>query len=101
MKTEQQLIDDVLDCANRVAGTSLCMLPDEDITLEAFHFDSLGLFAFILELEHTCGIEFDDALINHERLRSIRSVAALVASRFDRGQQGSSTLQGADGVHHV
>ena len=48
MKTEQELVNDVLSCANRVAGTSMCIPPEEDITLEAFHFDSLGLFAFIL-----------------------------------------------------
>jgi len=101
MKTEQELVDDVLSCANKVAGTSKCMPPEEDITLEAFHFDSLGLFAFILELEQTCGIEFDDAFINHERLRSIRSVAALVASRFDRDQPSSRGLRDANDAHHV
>ena len=101
MKTEQELVNDVLSCANRVAGTSMCIPPEEDITLEAFHFDSLGLFAFILELEQTCGIEFDDAFINHERLRSIRSVAALVASRFDPDQAGSTTRQDTDSLPHV
>ena len=100
MKTEQELINDVLGCANRIAGTSMCMPPEEDISLEAFHFDSLGLFAFILELEQTCDIEFDDAFINHERLRTIRSVAALVASRFGRHQPGSRRLRDADDVHH-
>jgi len=101
MTTEQELVNNVLDCANRVAGTSVCMPPDGDVAFENFHFDSLGLFAFILELEHSCGIEFDDAFINHERLGSIRSVAALVASRFDRGQAGSTTRQDADSLPHV
>jgi acyl carrier protein len=80
MKTEQELSLDVLACANKVARTSLSMPPDGDLSLEAFNFDSLSLFAFILELEQTCGIEFDDALLNHERLRSVRSAAALIAS---------------------
>ena len=101
MTTEQELVNNVLDCANRVAGTSVCMPPDGDVAFENFHFDSLGLFAFILELEHSCGIEFDDAFINHERLGSIRSVAALVASRFDRDQPSSRGLRDANDAHHV
>jgi hypothetical protein len=80
MKTEHELTLDVLACANRIARTSLSMPPGEDLPMEAFNFDSLSLFAFILELEQTCGIEFDDALLNHERLRSIRSAVALIAS---------------------
>ena len=51
--------------------------------LEAFGFDSLSLFAFILELERTCGLKFDDTLLNHQQLRSVRSVAALIASRAE------------------
>jgi len=80
VKTEQELIQDVLTCANKVAGTSLSMTPDGDLPLEAFNFDSLGLFAFLLELEQKCGIAIDDALLNHERIRSVRSAAALIAS---------------------
>jgi acyl carrier protein len=80
MKTEQELIKDVLDCANRVAETSLCMPPEGDIDFKAFQFDSLSLFAFLLELERTCGINFDDALANHENFRSVRSAAAFIAS---------------------
>jgi acyl carrier protein len=80
MKTEQELVQDVLACANKVAGTSLSVTLDGDLPLEAFNFDSLGLFAFILELEQKCGIAFDDALLNHERLRSVRSAAALIVS---------------------
>ena len=80
MKMEQDLVHDVLACANKVAGTSLSVPPDGDLPLEAFNFDSLTLFAFILELEQRCGIEFADALLNHERLRSVRSAAALIAA---------------------
>src|SRR5262249_2709183 len=79
MKTDKELIDKVLCCANKVAGTSLSLPPDGDLAIETFHFDSLSLFAFILELEETCGIKFDDVFINYERLRSIRAAAALVA----------------------
>ena len=78
---EGQLVDEVLGCANKVAGTALSLPPGGDIALEAFAFDSLSLFAFILELERACGIQLDDAILNHEHLRSVRSTAALVASR--------------------
>jgi hypothetical protein len=78
MKTHEELVSIVLDCANRVAGTSLRMPLEGDIPLEAFGFDSLSLLAFILELERTCGIAFDDALLDYERLHSIRSTTALI-----------------------
>jgi acyl carrier protein len=94
MKTDQELIEKVLSCANKVAGTSLSLPPDGDLAIETFQFDSLSLFAFILELEETCGIKFDDVFINHERLRSIRSVAALVASCVvSSGPPGARGLQ--------
>ena len=84
MKTHEDLLSTVLDCANRVAGTSLQMPSDGDIPLEAFEFDSLSLLAFILELERACGIAFDDALLDYERLRSIRSTTALITLHRDR-----------------
>jgi hypothetical protein len=81
METRDELMNRVLECANRVAGTSLSLAPSGDIPLENFRFDSLSLFAFILELERTCGIKFDEALLNQEQMRSIRSAAALIESR--------------------
>jgi hypothetical protein len=42
--------------------------------------ERLGFFAFVLDLERSCGIKFDDTLLNHEHLRSIRSAAALMNS---------------------
>ena len=36
MRTEKELVKDVLECANKVARTSLSMLPDGDLALEAF-----------------------------------------------------------------
>ena len=83
MKTEGELLSTVLDCANRIAGTSLRMPMDGDIPLEAFEFDSLSLLAFILELERACGIAFDDGLLDYERLHSIRSTAALITLHCD------------------
>lgn len=80
-ETRDQLVNRVLECANRAAGTSFSLPPGGDFPLEAFHFDSLSLFAFILELERTCGIKFDETLLNHEQVRSIRSTAALIESR--------------------
>jgi hypothetical protein len=71
-------VDLVLDCANRVAGTALHLPPGGDLPLEAFEFDSLSAFAFVLELERLCGLAFDERLLNLEELHSIRSVAALV-----------------------
>jgi acyl carrier protein len=78
MKTQEELLSAVLDCANRIAGTSFRMPMDGDIPLEAFGFDSLSLMAFILELERACGIAFDDALLDYERLHSIRSTTTLI-----------------------
>jgi len=81
MDAQETLVKKVLDCANRIAHTSLHLQPDGDISLQAFGFDSLSLFAFILELERTVGMEFDEALLHHEDLSSIRSTAALIAAR--------------------
>ena len=75
------LLGQVLDCANRAAGTSLSLPSDGDVPLEAFAFDSLSLFGFLLELERVCGMKFDDALLANEQLRSIRSTAALIRNR--------------------
>jgi acyl carrier protein len=77
----QELTRRVLECANKVAGTSLSMPPDGDIPLEAFQLDSLSLFAFMVELESSCGLDFDDALSNYEQLRSVRSTAEFIKSR--------------------
>jgi hypothetical protein len=86
METRDELASRVLECANRVAGTSLALPPGGDVPLEAFHFDSLSLFACILELEGTCGIKFDETLLNHEQVRSIRSTAALIASSIPQAE---------------
>lgn len=85
-----RLAEEVLGCANRVAGTALSLPAGGDIALEAFAFDSLSLFAFILELERACGIQLDDAILNHDHLLSVRSTAALVASR----RSGAMPLEG-------
>lgn len=75
------LVNRIMACANRVAGTSLVLPPDGDLPLDAFRFDSLSLFAFLLELERECGIKFDEMLLDHEKLRSIRMTTALIESR--------------------
>lgn len=82
MSTEiqQELVDRILACANGVAGMSLPMPPDGDVLLEAFEFDSLSLFAFILELERATGVQFDEVFLHHEHLHSVRSTAAVIAS---------------------
>jgi acyl carrier protein len=74
-----RLVYRVLWCANRVAGTELRMPDDGDLALDAFGFDSLSAFAFVLELEETCGLAFDEALLEPGRLGSVRSVAVLIA----------------------
>jgi len=79
------LANRITACANRVAGTSLVLPPDGDLPLEAFRFDSLSLFAFLLELERECGVKFDEMVVDHEQLRSIRLTAAMIKSR--RGSQ--------------
>jgi hypothetical protein len=81
MGTGDELVDRVLDCANRVSGNALALPSDGDLPLAAFGFDSLSAFAFILELESTCGLEFDEALLDPEGQLGIRSVAAMIASR--------------------
>jgi phosphopantetheine binding protein len=86
-----ELVSRVLECANRVAGTSLSLPQRGDVPLEAFEFDSLSLFAFILELERTCGIKFDETLLNHEGLASVRSTAALIEARVPLATGNSQT----------
>jgi acyl carrier protein len=78
---DDELVNKVLLCANRAAGTSLCLPSDGDVPLEAFEFDSLSLFSFLLELERVCGMKFDEALLGDEQLHSIRSTAALIRDR--------------------
>jgi acyl carrier protein len=89
MKTDN-LTALVLDSANRVAGTNLSLPPDGDLPVEAFGFDSLSFFAFILDLERSCGIKFDDTLLNQEHLHSIRSAAALMQSLHAASETGNS-----------
>lgn len=74
----------VLDSANKVAGTAFTLAQGEDIALEAFHFDSLTLVAFMMELETACAIEFDETLTHQEHLRTIRSTAEFIESREPR-----------------
>jgi len=72
------LVDRVLDCANRTAGTTFSLPPGDDLSLSEFDFDSLSAFAFIIELESQFGLAFDEGNLDIEELHSIRSVAALV-----------------------
>jgi len=72
------LVGRVLECANRVAGTTLSLPPGGDLPLKAFGFDSLTSFAFILELENLLGLVFDENNLDVEELHSIRSAAAVV-----------------------
>jgi acyl carrier protein len=89
METVQE---EVLACANRVAGTSLVLSSDGDLSIDAFAFDSLTLFAFMLELESTFGVSFDHLLREPQQALTIRSLAALIESaRLHREQQGLST----------
>jgi len=72
------LVDRVLECANRVAGTMFWLPPGGDLPLKEFGFDSLSAFAFVLELESQFGLAFDESNLDIEELHSIRSVAAVV-----------------------
>lgn len=74
----EDLVNRVLQCANRAAGTSLSLPPGGDLPLSAFELDSLSLFAFLLELERKCGMKFDERILTHDQFRSIRSAAALI-----------------------
>ena len=78
---ESELISRVLACANKAAGTTLTLASAEDLPLQAFRLDSLSLFAFMVEVENTCGIDFDEVLQNPDHLRTIRSTAAFIAAR--------------------
>jgi hypothetical protein len=80
MVIHAELAERVLGCANRIANKSLTLPPDGDLLLADFGFDSLSLFAYILELERTCGITFDNVLLNQEQLGSILATAALIAA---------------------
>ena len=82
-----ELVDRVLDCANRVAGTRLSLQDSGDVALDAFGFDSLSAFAFMIELEETCGLAFDETLLEPGRLQTIRSVAALIARPAETGRR--------------
>jgi acyl carrier protein len=77
---ESEWITRVLECANKAAGTNLTLNSEGDLPLEAFRFDSLSLFAFMVEVENTCGIAFDDVLVNQAHLRTIRTTAAYIAA---------------------
>jgi acyl carrier protein len=79
---EADLVSRVLACANKAAGTALTLDGDEDLPLEAFRLDSLSLFAFMVEVEQTCGVNFDEVLQNYEQLTSVRSTAAFLARRI-------------------
>ena len=70
----------ILRCANKAAGTALTLGSDGDLPLAAFQLDSLGLFAFMVEVEQTCGISFDDVLLNPEHLETIGTTAEFIAS---------------------
>ena len=87
------LVDRVLECANRVAGTALSLPPGDDLPLKEFGFDSLSAFAFVLELETRFGLVFDESNLDLEELHSIRSVAAVVL----RSQTPSSGVRDQPG----
>jgi hypothetical protein len=86
---DEDLLKRVLQCANQAGGTSLALPPGGDLPLEAFHMDSMSLFAFLLELERTCGLKFDETILN-DHLLSIRSAAALIQSLAGSSREGSA-----------
>jgi hypothetical protein len=78
----------VLDSANRVAGQPVAATRRRSSV--GIRPDSLSFFAFILDLERSCGIKFDDTLLNQEHLHSIRSAAALMQSLHAASETGNS-----------
>lgn len=63
---------------------------DGDVSLSAFGFDLLSLFAFLVELERACGMKFDETLLGDEQLRTIRSMASLIRQRDPFARPGVS-----------
>jgi len=82
---QAEVTERLLACANSIARTNFSMGPGEDIPLEAFQLDSLSLFAFLVEVEKSFGIDFDEALLNIENLPTIRTTAAFIASKMPEG----------------
>lgn len=78
--TESEWMTRILGCANKAAGTNLTLASDGDLPLAAFQFDSLSLFAFMVEVENTCGIAFDEVLANQDHLGTIGTTAAFIAA---------------------
>jgi acyl carrier protein len=76
----EEIVVRVLGAANRAAGTSLSIPVGGDVPIDDFHLDSLGLFAFMAELESSCAIRLDDALEGYDQLQSIRSTARAIHS---------------------
>jgi len=100
METQAELAERVLNCANRITNKSLELPPEGDLSLGDFGFDSLSLFAYILELERTCGIRFDTILLRQEQLGTIRSTAALIAeSRTGKVTEAHSSQNRHDASH--
>jgi acyl carrier protein len=79
---EEAVTQRVLACVNSIARTNFSLGPGEDISLEAFQLDSLSLFAFLVEVEKSFGIDFDEALLNIDNLPTIRTTAAFIVSKL-------------------
>jgi acyl carrier protein len=87
MTSQAELAQHVLDCANRITKKTLHLPPDGDLPLDAFGFDSLSFFGYLLELERTCGVGFDSILLHQEQLGTIRSTAALIAAAAEGAKE--------------
>jgi len=85
----EALMSRVLACANKVSGKMLVLPEGSDLPLEAFQFDSLSIFAFMVELENEFGVSIDEALMNDTELRTLQSTASFVASRLAGSGNGA------------
>ena len=75
----EELKSRVLRCANKVSGKSLSIPDHQDLPLEAFHFDSLSTFAFMIELENEFGVSLDETLFAGEEMKTVGSTASMIA----------------------
>ena len=76
-----EVVDRVLACLNRSAGTSLVLPPSGDLPVAQFGLNSFSTLAFIVDLEQTFGIEVDEPALTDGSLGSVQRVAQYVVQR--------------------
>jgi acyl carrier protein len=87
-------LEEVIAAIKSAFGGYLSIAPDtikdDDQLYENLGIDSSGIVSLLLDLEQTCGVEFDMETLQPEHLSRVSSLAALIYALQSNENEGEA-----------